>query len=272
MGITVSGAGNGADMAVQLHVAFSRTISGACLRDAQPFHCATTRFPAEPLVHASHTARQLCDRRCESGRTLRFDHCRHDPASIDVGMLPDYPRRACGGDSGPADGGGRVDGCLDDPRFLGESRVYLAPGADAAVTASTAGRNLCPHPLPTARCLHPPPLPSTSACLAAFYAMMLFEPTTQLLLANGGGDGGGDREGLDLPACFAHLLGRPSTAANSTTLPAAAPTSPPAAALRKRVRRFEQARLCSPCSCTVCNQGRNHASSKRSPHGIGLTP
>ena len=102
--------------------------------------------------------------------------------------------------------------------------------------------------------------------------MMLFEPTTQLLLANGGGDGGGDREGLDLPACFAHLLGRPSTAANSTTLPAAAPTSPPAAALRKRVRRFEQARLCSPCSCTVCNQGRNHASSKRSPYGIGLTP
>ena len=165
MRITVSGAGNGADMAVQLHVAFSRTISGACLRDAQPFHCATTRFPAEPLVHASHTARQLCDRRCESGRTLRFDHCRHDPASIDVGMLPDYPRRACGGDSGPADGGGRVDGCLDDPRFLGESRVYLAPGADAAVTASTAGRNLCPHPPPTARCLHPPPLPSLNLCL-----------------------------------------------------------------------------------------------------------
>ena len=185
--LTVSGAGNGADMAVQLHVAFSRTISGACLRDAQPFHCATTRFPAEPLVDASHTARQLCDQRCESGRTLRFDHCRHDPASIDVGMLLDYPRRACGGESGLDDGGGRVDGCLDDPRFLGESRVYLAPGADAAVTASTAGRNLCPHPPPTARCLHPPPLPSTSACLAAFYAMMLFEPTTQLLLVRRSG-------------------------------------------------------------------------------------
>ena len=102
--------------------------------------------------------------------------------------------------------------------------------------------------------------------------MMLFEPTAQLLLANSGGDDGDGGDGLDLPACFAHLLGRPSTAANSTTLPAAAPTSPPAAALRKRVRRFEQARLCSPCSGTVCNQGRNHIPSKRSPYGIGLTP
>ena len=162
--LTVSGAGNGADMAVQLHVAFSRTISGACLRDAQPFHCATTRFPAEPLVDASHIATQLCDRRCESGRTLRFDHCRHDPASIDVGMLPDYPRRACGGDSSLDDGGGRVDGCLDDPRFLGESRVYLAPGADAAVTASTAGQK--PLPSPSAHCTLPAPTASAlNLCL-----------------------------------------------------------------------------------------------------------
>ena len=61
MDITVSGSGDGADMAVQLHVAFSRTISGACLRDAQPFHCATTRFPGEPLVDASRTAPQLCE-------------------------------------------------------------------------------------------------------------------------------------------------------------------------------------------------------------------
>ena len=173
MDITVSGSGNGADMAVQLHVAFSRTISGACLHDAQPFHCATTRFPGEPLVDASRTAPQLCDRHCESGRTLRFDHCRADPTSIDVGMLPDYPRRACRGDSGPADGGGRVDACLDDPRFLGESRVYLAPGADADVTANAAGRTgplpspsaltLCPHPLPSPS-VHCPLPPPTALC------------------------------------------------------------------------------------------------------------
>ena len=102
----------------------------------------------------------LDSRHCESGRTLRFDHCRADPASIDVGMLPDYPRRACGGDSGPADGGGRVDACLDDPRFLGESRVYLAPGADAAVTANAAG-GAHPLPSPSALTLYPLPAPST---------------------------------------------------------------------------------------------------------------
>ena len=255
MDITVSGSGNGADMAVQLHVAFSRTISGACLRDAQPFHCATTRFPGEPLVDASRTAPQLCDRHCESGRTLRFDHCRADPASVDVGMLPDYPRRACGGDSGLADDGGRVDACLDDPHFLGESRVYLAPGADAAVTANAAG-GAHPLPSPSALTLSPLPaasthcpLPSTSARLAAFYAMMLYEPTAQLLLANSDGDGGdgGGGDGLDLPACFAHLLGS-STAANSTTPPAATPASQPAATLRKRARRFEQACFCSSCN------------------------
>ena len=82
--------------------------------------------------------------------------------------------------------------------------------------------------------------------------MMLYEPTAQLLLANGG-DGG---NGLDLPACFAHLLGS-SAAANSTTPPAATPASPPAAALHKRIQRFEQAHFSS--SCTVCYQGCNHS-------------
>ena len=163
MGITISGSGNGADMAVQLHVAFARTIKGACLRDAQPFHCASTRFPGEPLVDASESAPQLCDRHCEAGRTLRFNHCRNGPASVVVGMLPDYPRRACGGE------GGRLDGatCLDGPRFLGEGRVYLVPGADPAVAANTAGGNSHSSGSLHAACTLPAPRPHPARSLPA---------------------------------------------------------------------------------------------------------
>lgn len=40
----------GGDMAIQFHVAFSKHVTGVCGYDAQPYHCAVTRFPADYLL------------------------------------------------------------------------------------------------------------------------------------------------------------------------------------------------------------------------------
>jgi hypothetical protein len=51
------------------------------------------------------------------GTTLPFDHCRVTPEVVDVGKLPDWPRRNCGHPFRPD--------CLDDVVAMYECRVYL---------------------------------------------------------------------------------------------------------------------------------------------------
>ena len=51
--IMTNGHSSGGDMAIQMHVAFSSVIKGTCGFDAQPYHCAATRFPNDALVPQS---------------------------------------------------------------------------------------------------------------------------------------------------------------------------------------------------------------------------
>lgn len=82
-------------MAIQFHVDFATSVSGVCGKDAQPFHCAVTRFPEDALVpQSAESSVPRCDG-CPEGKTLVYDHCKSHAQWVDVGMLPDYPRR-CG--------------------------------------------------------------------------------------------------------------------------------------------------------------------------------
>ena len=112
------GHSSGGDFAIQMHIAFSSQIDGVCGQDAQPYHCAATRFPNDNLVPQSNESSvPFCDG-CPPGFTLVYDHCKGHPQWVDVGMLPDYPRRVCGD-------GGKI-GCIDDVNFLQNTSVFLA--------------------------------------------------------------------------------------------------------------------------------------------------
>ena len=51
--IMSNGHSSGGDMAVQFHVAFSASVASVCGFDAQPYHCAGTRFPGDSLMPQS---------------------------------------------------------------------------------------------------------------------------------------------------------------------------------------------------------------------------
>eukprot|EP00941_MAST-03F_sp_MAST-3F-sp1_P001326 g1326.t1 len=105
-------------MSIQMHVAFSNEIGGVCGFDAQPYHCAATRFPGDNLVpQTAESSVPNCDG-CPMGETLIYDHCKGHSEWVDVGMLPDYPRRICGN-------GGKT-GCIDDTFNLKNTTVFLA--------------------------------------------------------------------------------------------------------------------------------------------------
>eukprot|EP00966_Prymnesium_polylepis_P133117 3076711-Prymnesium_polylepis.1 len=203
---TVSGAGYGGDMAVQLHVAFSSVVSGVCAVDAQPFACATTWFPDEPLVEQRPGSGVSSCRGCPpqtvglfgASATLAFDHCRATPEVVDVGMLPDYPRRTCGGEGGQP-------GCLDDTTNLYADRVHLraTSAASRAIVANTA----------------------------ALYAQLLTDSTRQMRVEMEAAPSDGAAHG----ACLAHMHG--------ATVPPDAPPPPPLkpATVRGGLRSFSQA-------------------------------
>lgn len=95
-------------MAIQAHVAWSATIKGVCAFAAQPIYCAVQRFTRETQISPTSSQAQgvpFCDG-CDPGFTLAFDHCRQTPRVVDVGKLPDWPRRNCGHPFRP--------NCLDD--------------------------------------------------------------------------------------------------------------------------------------------------------------
>jgi hypothetical protein len=147
---TVGGFGYGGDMAVQAHIAFSSHIKGLCGFAAQPFYCAVQRFTQEPtVVKKSGSGVPHCDGCDDPLTTLRFDHCRASPEVVDVGKLPDWPRRHCGHPP-------RAN-CLDDVVNIYQSKVYLQSGTKDQHTPKNAVVNTF-----------------------AFYAQMLYEPQIQV--------------------------------------------------------------------------------------------
>jgi hypothetical protein len=97
--VTVGGFSYGGDMAIQTHIAYSSMIKGICGFAAQPFYCGITQFTREGLI-AQHKNSGVpnCDGifGCGDVTTLEFDHCRAHPEIVDIGRLPDFPRRHCG--------------------------------------------------------------------------------------------------------------------------------------------------------------------------------
>eukprot|EP00958_Prasinococcus_capsulatus_P023971 scaffold3680_cov381-Prasinococcus_capsulatus_cf.AAC.6 len=75
--VSCSGHSSGGDFAVQMHIAFSKTIKSACGFDAQPFRCAITRFPSDYLLPQTNSSSvPVCDG-CPRGATLVYDHCKN---------------------------------------------------------------------------------------------------------------------------------------------------------------------------------------------------
>lgn len=106
--ITAVGHYSGADLTVQLQVAFSSWVSGSCVFAGQPYHCQGTRFPNEPLVdekdaHSSISwgaMRTATCQDCPSGKTVYHDHCKGWLAPdlklaqhVDVSMLAAYAKK-----------------------------------------------------------------------------------------------------------------------------------------------------------------------------------
>ena len=92
-GVAVAGLGHAGDFAHQFHVAFSASVSGACVFSGQPFNCAVSKFAQDDLVPVTpHTRVPNCQG-CPDGKTLPFDHCKSSPHVIDVGSMVDCPRR-----------------------------------------------------------------------------------------------------------------------------------------------------------------------------------
>lgn len=120
--VVVAGFDHSADFAHQFHVAFSRTVSGACLFAPQPFNCAITSFPQDVHVPLTADTRVPVCSGCPANMTLPFDHCKLRPGAVDVGSLVDYPRRHCG--QNPVS----IQECFDDVDFLKPSRVFLFRG------------------------------------------------------------------------------------------------------------------------------------------------
>ena len=94
--VSVSGVSSGADMAVQLLVAFSETFSGAGIFAGQAGGCAVTRFPDDPLLPRTTRAQEsvpVCEG-CPPNETLTYDHCKVQQAAhaSDESCRPSHPR------------------------------------------------------------------------------------------------------------------------------------------------------------------------------------
>ena len=76
---TVSGFSYGGDMAIQTHVAYSRTIRGVCGFAAQPVYCAVQAWTREPTIFKTLPEARgvpFCDGCLDPLKTVTFYHCR----------------------------------------------------------------------------------------------------------------------------------------------------------------------------------------------------
>jgi hypothetical protein len=90
--VSVSGISAGADLAVQLQVAYADLIDGAGIFAGQAFHCAVQRFPRDNLTTGPNAHVPWCDG-CPPNTSLGYDHCKHHPENIDTSLLLSYARR-----------------------------------------------------------------------------------------------------------------------------------------------------------------------------------
>lgn len=67
-----NGHSSGGDMAVQFHVAFSSEVGSVCGFDAQPYHCAGTRFPGDNLMPQSAESSVPYCEACPPNKTLVY--------------------------------------------------------------------------------------------------------------------------------------------------------------------------------------------------------
>ncbi|CAE8718879.1 unnamed protein product, partial [Polarella glacialis] len=174
--IISAGGSSGGDMAIQFHVAFSASVSAVCGHDAQPYHCAVQRFAADNLVPATPESGTPHCSGCPPNMTLIYDHCKNHPEWVDVGQLPDYPRR--------------IGGAIDDVANLSDTYVYLSR-SECETYKGGAEVNT-----------------------QAMYAMMTTLPDKQILYRDQCAPGRGSID-VD-EECLGHVLGPGSKAANKT--------------------------------------------------------
>lgn len=139
--IIASGHSAGADLTVQLQVAFSSWVSGACVFAGQPYHCQGTHFQDEPLVdiediHSCINAGTMPSAACPDcppNKTLYVDHCKGwlggDVNKVDLDKLVSYAKRQ-------ADAG-----MIDPLTKLRERKVYTAVGTMDQIYAPGTVKN-----------------------------------------------------------------------------------------------------------------------------------
>ena len=120
-GVSTTGCSHAGDMAHQLQIAFSAHIKNTCVFAGQPYRCAVQKFANDEQVPQTvESSVPFCDG-CDEGLTLAYDHCKNHPEWVDVGMLPDYVKRAC-------DPSNNYKDCIDDYHNLFDTRAFLFLG------------------------------------------------------------------------------------------------------------------------------------------------
>ena len=115
-GVSISGISSGADMAVQMQVAYSSTICGAGIFAGQAWHCAVHRFPGEALIKGHDPSVPYCDD-CPVGFHLGYDHCkRNSNVTHNIQGLVEFARNQS------------ESGTIDDLRNLADRRIFLYRG------------------------------------------------------------------------------------------------------------------------------------------------
>eukprot|EP00440_Ansanella_granifera_P046519 gb/GFBE01050377.1/.p1 GENE.gb/GFBE01050377.1/~~gb/GFBE01050377.1/.p1 ORF type:complete len:375 (+),score=43.56 gb/GFBE01050377.1/:1-1125(+) len=122
--ISISGFSSGGDFAVQFQVAFSKTITGSAIFAGQPFHCAVTRFPKDPL-EPPNTSVPICEG-CPDNKTLIWDHCKNHAEVVNVSMLVAIAERY------------ESLGLIDELNNLRKARIYLYHGMFDQIYSETS--------------------------------------------------------------------------------------------------------------------------------------
>lgn len=149
------------DMAHQLQIAFSAHIKNTCVFAGQPYRCAVTRFANDELLpQTQESSVPFCDG-CPEGETLAYDHCKNHPEWVDVGMLPDYVKRAC-------DPANDYKDCIDPYQELFDTRAFLFQGTEDSCYLSGSVENvaglygqLVSHPADQVKFVGTEPFPHT---------------------------------------------------------------------------------------------------------------
>eukprot|EP00756_Hemistasia_phaeocysticola_P052005 Hpha_TRINITY_DN27193_c0_g1::TRINITY_DN27193_c0_g1_i1::g.29410::m.29410 len=145
--ISISGLSSGADFANQFAVAFSRTVNGVGVFAGQPFHCAVTRFPDDPLLPPDPKV-PVCEN-CPPNTTIPYDHCKGNRSLINTSTLVAAARRM-----GAA-------GEIDDVAHLATTKVYTYCGtADGSMGATQASRDFYAELVPPENLLYNFTIPS----------------------------------------------------------------------------------------------------------------